>query len=210
MTNPDAGQQPSAEPDSSASQPTPGGHEAPPIEQSDSFPGPVLDFPTGPVPPIPPTPEPYRFGPPPQFAPAEPPPFGPPYGPPPYGPPPFGPSPQFGPPPGYPAPPMQSPLYPTDAPTNGMAIGSLVTSLVAVPFAFLCYGVVGIPASIVGIVLGIVSLNQLKVRPQKGREMALAGIVAGGIALLLSIVMIVLTAVFLSHLNTHGLTPDEV
>jgi hypothetical protein len=91
-----------------------------------------------------------------------------------------------------------------------MAIGSLVTSLVAVPFAFLCYGIVGIPASIVGIVLGIVSLNQLKRRPQKGREMAIAGIVAGGVALVLSIVVIVLTAVFLSHLNTHGLSPDDV
>lgn len=203
MTNPDAGQQPAAEPDSSAAQPTPGGHEAPPIEQSVSFPGPVLDFPTGPVPPIPPAPERYQFGPP-QFAPAQPPPFAPPYGPPPYGPPP-----QFGPPLGYPAPPMQSP-YPTEAPTNGMAIGSLVTSLVAVPFAFLCYGIVGIPASIVGIVLGILSLNQLKRRPQKGREMAIAGIVAGGVALVLSIVVIVLTAVFLSHLNTHGLSPDDV
>lgn len=200
MTNPDAGQRPSTEPDSSASQPTPGGHEAPPIEQSVSFPDPVLDFPTGPVPPAVPYPDPHRYA-------APPPPFGPP---PQFGPPPFGPPPQFGPPIGYPAPPMQSPLYPTDAPTNGMAIGSLVTSLVAVPFAFLCYGIVGIPASIVGIVLGIVSLNQLKRRPQKGKEMAIAGIVAGGLALVLSIVMLVLIAFFLSRANHHGLTTGEI
>jgi hypothetical protein len=241
MTNPDAGQRPSAEPDSSASQPTPGGHEAPPIEQSGSFPGPVLDFPSGPVPPAGPYADPYQFGAPPQFAAPGPPasfgppaPFGPPtpFGPPPQfgppaAPPPFGPAgpppqfgsagppPQFGPPPfgpplGIPAPPIQSALYPTAAPTNGMAIGSLVTSLVAIPFSFLCYGIISIPAAIVGIVLGIASLNQLKQRPQKGKEMAIAGIIAGGIALVLSVIMMVVLGVILSHARNHGLSTGEV
>jgi hypothetical protein len=111
---------------------------------------------------------------------------------------------------GYPAPPMQQALYPTEAPTNGMAIGSLVTSLVAVPFAFFCYGILGIPAGIVGIVLGIMSLNQLKRRPQKGKEMAIAGIVVGVLALVLSVIMLVLLGVIVNHANTHGLTTGDI
>lgn len=107
---------------------------------------------------------------------------------------------------GYPAPPPQSALYPVQPPTNGMAIGSLVTSLVAVPFAFFCYGIIGIPAAIVAIVLGVVALNQLKTRPQRGKEMAIAGIVVGGIALVLTVISIVVLGVLVAtHSGHHGL-----
>jgi Domain of unknown function (DUF4190) len=78
-----------------------------------------------------------------------------PYGPPssqPYGQP-------YGPPPGQP----YGYGYPqASGGTNGMAIASLVC-------AFLC--------SILGLVFGIVALNQINQRPQGGRGLAIAGIV---------------------------------
>ena len=55
--------------------------------------------------------------------------------------------------------------------TNGLAIGALVASLLG-----FCTCAVG---SIVGIILGVLALNQLKERPQDGRGMALAGIWVG-------------------------------
>ncbi|WP_054816892.1 DUF4190 domain-containing protein [Nocardia arizonensis] len=74
---------------------------------------------------------------------------------------------------GYPQPPGYQPYgQPTSQGTNGMAIGALVASLIG-----LCTCSIG---SIVGIILGVISLNQLKERPgQDGRGMALAGIWVG-------------------------------
>ena len=50
------------------------------------------------------------------------------------------------------------PVYGTQPATNGMAIGSLVSSLVGIPAYFLCLPFVG---SIIGVVLGIIALNQI-------------------------------------------------
>lgn len=80
----------------------------------------------------------------------------------------------------------QAPAYGTpDVPqapvkTNGLAIGSLVASLLGM----LC----GIGA-IVGIVLGIVALNQINKRGEGGRNLAIAGIVVGVVAIGLGIVL---------------------
>ncbi|WP_156434485.1 DUF4190 domain-containing protein, partial [Mycobacterium sp. IS-1590] len=63
--------------------------------------------------------------------------------------------------------------------TNGLAIGSLVASAVGV----LC-GV----GSLIGIVLGVVALNQIKTRGEGGRGLAIAGIAVGAATLLLNIV----------------------
>ncbi|WP_067648313.1 DUF4190 domain-containing protein [Nocardia harenae] len=76
--------------------------------------------------------------------------------------------------------------YPQNQGTNGLAIASLIVSLVGL---CTCLG------SIVGIVLGIMALNQIKERGgQEGRNMALAGIWigAGGIALTIVYFVIVL------------------
>ena len=62
--------------------------------------------------------------------------------------------------------------------TNGMAIGSLVASVVGV-----CCGI----GSIVGIVLGIVAMNQIKQSGEKGHGLAIAGIVVGVLSLLLNV-----------------------
>lgn len=62
---------------------------------------------------------------------------------------------------GYPAPP------PPPRTTNGLAVAALILGIIP-----LCVG-------IVGIVLGIVALNQIKRTGQNGRGMAIAGIVCG-------------------------------
>ncbi len=155
--------------------PTP--HSAPDYPQS-GFP-PPLEQPGYPPPP------PYGgFGapaapgypPPPPYS-TPPPGFGPPspgFGAPPPG---YGPPPGFGPPPGYPAPGYGAYGPPTEK-TNAMAIGSLVASVVGV-----CCGI----GSIVGIVLGIVAMNQIKQSGEKGHGLAIAGIVVGVLSLLLNV-----------------------
>lgn len=84
----------------------------------------------------------------------------------------------------YPPPPPQGASYPgwygaPDPGTNTLAIGSLVASVVGL----LC----GIGA-IVGIVLGVIALNQIKQTRQGGYGLAVAGIVVGIGTLLLSVI----------------------
>lgn len=78
--------------------------------------------------------------------------------------------------------------YPPPTSTNGMAIGSLVTSI----FGFLCYGIPGA----VGAVLGHVALRQIARSGQQGRGLALAGVIVGwlsfGLWAALLVVLIVL------------------
>ncbi|MDT5303262.1 MAG: hypothetical protein QOG79_6504 [Mycobacterium sp.] len=217
----DAGQTPSPEAGTGAAEPHAGGYEAPPIEQSQQpseFPPPPSDdtpsyeapaytppaFDQGAYPP----PVDPQFYPPPvdpQFYPPQgagypppshppPPPYGAPpgYGPPPgYGapPPPYG-APGFGPPPPYGAPGYGAPPPPAvygaygaqSAPTNNLAIASVVASVIG----FFCF--IG---SIIGIVLGIVALNQVKATGANGRGLAIAGIAIGAGSLLISLIWIV-------------------
>ncbi|MFD9660607.1 DUF4190 domain-containing protein [Rhodococcus sp. NPDC059968] len=77
-----------------------------------------------------------------------------------------GPAPQYGAPNPYGAP------YPRPLGTNGLAIASLITSIVGGCF----YGL----GSIVGIILGIIALGQIKQSGQEGRGLAIAGIAIGG------------------------------
>ena len=104
------------------------------------------------------------------------------------------------PPPGYGYPPPYRGFYgdPYDpyrqaAPsgTNGMAIGSLVTSILAVPTMFFC---IGFPLAIAGIVLGIVALTQTKRTAQAGGGLAIAGIVIGALTLVVGVVLVVAVA----------------
>jgi len=119
-----------------------------------------------------------------------PPPSG--YPPPPgYGPPP-GPPPSYPPQPGAyaPSPPYQSGYpSPPQSRTNGLAIGSLVASILAFPLAFLC-GIFGVIAAIVGVVLGIVAINQIKQSDEGGRGLAVAGIIVGAVTLLLAVILV--------------------
>ncbi|NQE88617.1 DUF4190 domain-containing protein [Nocardia terpenica] len=65
--------------------------------------------------------------------------------------------------------------------TNGLAVGSLIASILGL---CTCVG------AIVGIVLGIIALNQIKERGGEGRGMALAGIWIGVVAIVLSIIYV--------------------
>jgi Domain of unknown function (DUF4190) len=72
----------------------------------------------------------------------------------------------------------QPPSSPQGAGINWMAVASLVCSL----FGWLC--VVG---PLFGLIFGFVALNQIKQTGQRGRGMALAGIIIGGILVALVI-----------------------
>jgi Domain of unknown function (DUF4190) len=91
----------------------------------------------------------------------------------------------YGPPPGYPAYPAP---YAKPSATNGMAIGALVCSLVAFPAFLLCFG---FALSVLGIVLGIIALNQVKQSHQKGKDLAIAAIALGGVGLLVGLIAVI-------------------
>lgn len=202
MTNPgeDAAETASSESHGGASEPTSSGYEAPSTEQTQGaqpdqpsygYQAPPAYDPSSGYPPPPPPqgsyPPPPAYPPPPQGG--YPPPGA-------YPPPPPGsyPPPNLG--QGYPPPPSYGAPSPYGAPgygtpgygggygmqpdkTNGLAIGSLVASAVGV----LC-GV----GSLVGIVLGIVALNQIKTSGEGGRGLAIAGIAVGAATLVLNII----------------------
>ena len=128
------------------------------------------------------------------FGPAgEPDPFAPPPGPVPgqpgqQGQPWYGPAPQpgFGPPPGYPPPYQYGYPYgypPPRSGANGMAIAAMVCGLCG----FLC-----LVPGVVGIILGIVSLPQIKRSQQSGRGMAITGIVVGSLWIVLFVLLVAL------------------
>ncbi len=107
-------------------------------------------------------------------------------------------------PPGYP-PSYQAPYVPpylsspyaggygaTPVGTNGLAISSLVTSIagiiLGIPLAFSCG--IGLLIPIIGTVLGIVALNQIKQTQQEGRGLAIAGIAVGGFGILITLIAV--------------------
>jgi hypothetical protein len=113
------------------------------------------------------------------------------YGAPPgYGPPPaYGPQ-GYGPPPGYGYPP---PGYPGTwrRPTNTMAILALVMAFVFAP---------------AGLVLGVIARKQIRQSGEEGDGLALAGIIVGGIATAIFVLMIVFMVVAFSA-ATNSLGP---
>ena len=72
--------------------------------------------------------------------------------------------------------------------TNPLAIASFVCSIVLV---CLCgFG------SVVGIILGVIALNQIKQTGQGGRGLALAGIIIGAVVVVLSIIYWIVVLAF--------------
>lgn len=151
-----------------------------PVPPSDP-PPPDYPLPTGYGPPGYPGPPPYR-GP---SYPPPPPQFGPPYPPPGYS------GGGYGGPPVYPGPyDPYNPYQPRPHETNGLAIGSLVTSIAGVVLGILL-NVLAIPIPIVGVVLGAVALNQIKRTGQQGRGLAIAGIAVGATAAALLVIFVI-------------------
>ena len=120
------------------------------------------------------------------------PPFPPPYPAPPayggyagqgYPPPPsaYPPAPPYAPPPEYgaPYPGGYGTFMPPAAGTNPLAIFSLVASCVGLLCGF---------GSIIGIVLGVIAMNQIKRTGQQGRGLAVAGVAVGAVSLVISVI----------------------
>jgi hypothetical protein len=70
-----------------------------------------------------------------------------------------------------------------------LAVAALVCGVLGILF-FWC-GFIGLPLGIAGVVLGLMAMNKVKQGTGSGRGMALAGLVCGGLAVVLSIVWIV-------------------
>ncbi|OBH00731.1 hypothetical protein A5696_15325 [Mycobacterium sp. E2699] len=98
------------------------------------------------------------------------------------------------PPPGYPPPPMVG--------TNGFAVASLVCSL----FGWVCMFI----GAFLGIIFGFVALSQIKRTGQKGRGMAIAGIVIGAIALVAGVALWTLAALLPHTPSTDSGAPAVV
>jgi hypothetical protein len=82
--------------------------------------------------------------------------------------------------------------YPAPGSTNGFAIAALVCAL-----AGLLIGVTGV----LGLIFGIVGLRQTSRRGERGRGLAITGIVLGAIEIL---VIVVVVAVHLSQGSSNG------
>ncbi|WP_295789886.1 DUF4190 domain-containing protein [uncultured Microbacterium sp.] len=74
--------------------------------------------------------------------------------------------------------------YAMPARTNTLAIVSLIASIVGV-------FVLPVIGQIVGIVTGHMSLSQIKARAEKGRGLAIAGLIVGYVTLLLGILLLI-------------------
>jgi hypothetical protein len=102
---------------------------------------------------------------------------------------------------GYPQQPQGGYGYqppPQSSGTNGFAIASLVCSLVG----WIC----GI-GPILGLVFGFVALGQIKQTGQGGRGMAIAGIVIGGVAIAVGLLLWILGAVLSTAPHTDSGAP---
>jgi hypothetical protein len=98
----------------------------------------------------------------------------------------------YGGPPGYPGP--YDPYHPyrdRSHETNGLAIASLITSIVGgllgIPMSF---ALIGILFPIVGAGLGVAALSQIKRTNQQGRGLAIAGIAVGATAAVLLVLLV--------------------
>ncbi len=70
--------------------------------------------------------------------------------------------------------------YAPTAPTNGLAITSMVASLAGVVFAWTWVLALGV---VVGVITGHIALNQIRQTGARGRGMALTGVIVGWIAI---------------------------
>jgi uncharacterized membrane protein len=89
-------------------------------------------------------------------------------------------------------------MFMPSPPTNGLAVASLVCSIAGVvPFFF------GIPC-VVGIILGFVGMSQVKKSGgvQRGRGLALAGVIVGFSLIALFVILVI--AVGVSSHNTSN------
>jgi hypothetical protein len=79
--------------------------------------------------------------------------------------------------------PPPPPAY-TMPPSKGLSVASMILGIISVTVGWMCFG--PIPA-IAAIILGSVSLSQIKKNPERvtGKPMAIAGIITGSLALVM-------------------------
>jgi Domain of unknown function (DUF4190) len=90
---------------------------------------------------------------------------------------------------------------PPSAGTNGMAIASLVCSLLGI-----CCGV----GAFLGIIFGIIALGQVKQSGQEGRGLAIAGIAVGGVIVAAGIIFGILSVALRHSPHTDSGAPPAV
>jgi Domain of unknown function (DUF4190) len=90
---------------------------------------------------------------------------------------------------------------PPSAGTNGMAIASLVCSVLG-----LCCGV----GAFVGVILGIIALGQVKRTGQDGRGLAIAGIAVGGVVIAVGVIFGILSVALRDSPHTDSGAPPAV
>ena len=88
------------------------------------------------------------------------------------------------------------PMGPGFAPqgsSNGLAIGALVTGILALPTTCCC-SIASLPLGIAACVMGGIALSKIKAQPQiyGGKGMALGGAICGAISVLLGIAFLAL------------------
>ncbi|GLI82898.1 hypothetical protein ANABIO32_05860 [Rossellomorea marisflavi] len=80
--------------------------------------------------------------------------------------------------------------------TNALAITSMVLGILAIIIPL-----IGILIGIVAVIIGIKALNQLKVSTEKGKGLAIAGIVCGGGGPFIQLIFLLIIGV-ISFFNT--------
>lgn len=109
--------------------------------------------------------------------------------------------PPYPPPPGYPPYPYPYPYgapgvpVPPQAPKNGLGVAALVIGIISILLSCTIFG--GFIGGIVAVVLGIVGLRRVKRAEADNRGVAIAGVVLGALAVLLSTLVIVFMLVFM-------------
>ncbi len=85
----------------------------------------------------------------------------------------------------------QPPPVPSYAkpPSQGLAIGSMVTGIVGLLTGLICLGPI---PGIIALALGLVSLSQIKKSPERtgGKPFAMVGVITGGMSVLFFLAMI--------------------
>lgn len=94
---------------------------------------------------------------------------------------------------------LTAPLSPGREPskTNGAAIASLILGILGLLLAVL---IVGLPLALIAVILGFIALSsigksQQTATPQSGKGMAVAGLVTGGLGLVMGAVLVVAIAI---------------
>jgi hypothetical protein len=77
--------------------------------------------------------------------------------------------------------------------THPLAIASLVTGILAI-VPGCCCGFLGIPLAIAAVITGILGMNKINADPNqfKGKGLAIAGLVCGGLGLVVDVIGIVM------------------